>query len=133
MDGRRQVIAIDFDETLRRGDGMPIEHVVDFANARFDRGDFVVVYTARPEEDRNFVTAWLKENAVHFDLVELDKLRFDILVDDKTVRPEEVRSDGSWKPVDYESRSAADSTLQYQVRYVRCDSTGVGPEDGETD
>ena len=136
MDGRREIIAIDFDETLRREDGTAIDHVVAFANSRFDGGDFVVVYTARPEEDRNFVTSWLKENAVHFDLVVLDKLRFDLLVDDKSVRPEEVSSDGSVQRIvaaDNESGGATDSTMQHQVRYVQSHRTCTGPEYGETD
>ena len=87
---KRRVVAIDFDKTLRTHNDAPIERVVAFAQRCFDAFDFVVVYTARPEADRTFVTTWLMRNDVRFDAVVMGKLRFDVLVDDRAVRPEEV-------------------------------------------
>lgn len=109
MDGGRQVVAIDFDGTLYtpvEASGRPStpdeistakgtlnELVAAYAREAFDRGHFVVVYTARPHEDRWDIERWLRRMGVPFDCVRCGKLRYDTLVDDRALRPDEV-SDG---------------------------------------
>lgn len=86
----RKIIAIDFDGTLSDESGKPISKIITYTNGAFDSGHFIVIYTARIEADRTYVSCWLKENGVKYDLIELGKLRYDILVDDRTVHPDNV-------------------------------------------
>ena len=90
MSSKRHVIAVDFDDTIRCAKtGKPIEKVIKFMRDEIDKFNFVVVYTARLQEDRGFVECWLKEHNVCYDLLELGKLRFDVLIDDKALHPNE--------------------------------------------
>lgn len=94
----RSVVAVDLDGTLAQGGGRgevgePVGRIVELARECFDAGHFVVVYTARPEEDRALVASWLLAQGVKYDLLELGKLRYDVLVDDRAVRPQEFEGD----------------------------------------
>jgi hypothetical protein len=86
----RKIIAIDFDGTLSDASGKPISKIISYTNACFDSGNFIVVYTARIEVDRTYVSCWLKEHGVKYDLIELGKLRYDLLVDDRTIHPDHI-------------------------------------------
>ena len=87
----RRVVAIDFDGTLTMGPGdEPRYAMLRFAQRCFDAGDFIVVYTARPDDDYESLKKWLKKHKVRFDALVTGKLRYDLLVDDRAVRPEEV-------------------------------------------
>ena len=107
MDGRR-VIAVDFDGTLYdRGKcaeepaerfeistlpDMANQAVIRYVRAQHVLGHFIVVYTARPREDRARIEYWLDLMGVPFDIVQCGKLRYDMLIDDRTMRPEEVEN-----------------------------------------
>ena len=92
----RKVIAVDFDDTIRDWKtGAPMRQTINAMSRWVDQYHFLVVYTARLEADRTFVENWLKEHNVKYDLLQLGKMRFDKLVDDKAIRPEEV---DSWNP-----------------------------------
>ncbi len=88
----RNVVAIDFDYTLCSNSkfGLPAPHVEAFAKQLYDRHTFVIIFTARPLEDKRKIEAWLMRHNIKFDLILTDKLRFDLLVDDRAVRPEEL-------------------------------------------
>ena len=81
----RKLVAIDFDKTLSTEAGRPIQANIDLAQYMFDEGHIVVIYTARPRVDLPLVQSWLIENNVRHDMIVTDKLRYDVLVDDRTV------------------------------------------------
>ena len=90
MVGRR-VVAIDFDNTLTTGPGdEPRYSMLRFAQRCFDHGDFIAVYTARPHDDFELLEQWLERHKVKYDVLVTGKLRYDLLVDDRAVRPEEI-------------------------------------------
>lgn len=90
MNTKRHVVAVDFDDTIRCSKtGDLIQKTADFMRQQVDKFNFVVVYTARLQEDRAYVESWLKERNVAYDLLELGKLRFDVLIDDKALHPNE--------------------------------------------
>ena len=104
---RRMICAVDFDKTLEVNGSL--NHVVaKYMRRRFDEGAFIVIYTARPWEDRALVEAFALQNNVIFDVVVCGKLRYDEMICDKTRRPEELDDDCKKRD---EGRSAIDSEL----------------------
>lgn len=87
----RKVIAVDFDDTIREWrTGRPILRTILAMRKWHAAYHLIVIYTARREHERKFVAHWLRENDVPYDIIRMEKLRFDLLVDDKAVSPAEV-------------------------------------------
>lgn len=80
-------VALDFDGTLCSDEafGPPDPGALRMAREHFDARHMVVVYTARPEDDRAKVEAWLREHDVRYDALRMGKLRYDLLVDDRAL------------------------------------------------
>ena len=92
----REVVAVDFDETLTVNSSGPPDKIssasprkscVDKVNSWFDGGSFIVIWTARLEEDRLIIESWLKRNKVKFDLLITGKMRYDRFICDKAEKP----------------------------------------------
>ena len=88
----RKVIAVDLDRTLCEDAslGPPNPKVVSLIQELLDERHFIVIYTARIQADYHEVAAWLARHCVHYDAIVLGKLRFDVLIDDRTVHPDDV-------------------------------------------
>ena len=89
-----QTIAVDFDNTIRGKGDVIISNVVEMMKASKAQGNSVVIYTARGDDQREYIKSWLTERSVPFDDVVTAKLGFDVLIDDKAIRPDEVSSTG---------------------------------------
>jgi len=86
-----KVIAVDFDGTL----AITPSHHEDFPKANplmvsrvlehYARYEFIVIFTARPEQDRSLVVKCLTEWGVPYDAIVMNKIRFDVLYDDKAI------------------------------------------------
>jgi len=63
---------------------IPIQQNIDLINGFFDEGCFVVVYSARREEDRFLTDAWLKTNRVKYHALVLEKMNYDVYVEEQT-------------------------------------------------
>lgn len=86
----KKIVAVDFDGTLRMKGGVANEKMVKWTNRQYDDGHFIVIFTARLACDSKHIRAWLEEHGVKFDLISTDKIRFDVLVDDKSVHPDSL-------------------------------------------
>lgn len=107
------IIAVDLDHTLcypsdgkdsysKYGCAIPIKHMIDYVNRLYDEGHTIVLYTARRmlthDGNVNDVIAdvgditknWLSEHNVKYTELIFGKLYFDVIIDDKAVRPEEI-------------------------------------------
>ena len=62
----------------------PIQKNIDLINGFFDKGCFVVVYSARREEDRFLTDAWLKTNRVKYHALVLEKMNYDVYIEEKS-------------------------------------------------
>ena len=83
MNTRKAVIAIDFDDTIYNGRSFKkIQAAINALPLAF-----IVIFTARGEECRRFIKAWCIENGIRADAIECEKLRFDVLIDDRTLNP----------------------------------------------
>lgn len=107
-----KIVAVDLDHTLcipktgnsyeKYGLADPIPRMIDLVNKLYDEGHTVVIYTARRmlthdgdivaviEDIGEITNTWLKEHGVKFHYIQYGKLYFDVLIDDKGVRPEEL-------------------------------------------
>jgi len=83
----KKLVAIDFDKTLCKDANFgPMNLEIEKLMRRYyDAGCTVVIYTARPEEDRHLLTSWLVNKKVLYDALVMGKLRFDVLIDDRCV------------------------------------------------
>lgn len=92
---KKYVVAFDLDETLwgfvsmdSNEDPDPILDNIAVVNELFkDDLLVIVIYTSRGEDDREYVISLLKKYGVSYHSLELGKMKFDVLVDDKTVNP----------------------------------------------
>ena len=80
-------IAFDFDGTLCSDEafGAPDCRALELCRQHFDARDTVIIYTARPEDDRPKIEAWLAQHRVRYDALRCGKLRYDVLVDDRAL------------------------------------------------
>jgi uncharacterized HAD superfamily protein len=95
-------VAVDFDGTLTTDDGdpywvdeydeQPNETIVETVNELYNRGHTIIVYTARQEEYRSSVTMFLDKWDVKYHAVRMEKMGYDVLIDDRTVKPHDGQS-----------------------------------------
>jgi len=103
---RRKVIAVDLDGVLCEGssnwtvDGMlakkPKYTNIEKINKLFDKGHIIIIYTSRSDSRYRAITrAWLKMHGVKYHALVMDKLFFDMYIDekDKIVAIEDLNPD----------------------------------------
>ena len=89
----RRVIAFDFHDTLvsdKEGGGYePRERMIDKVRGYYGNYDFIVIYTAAPESDRAEVASYLEKFKIPYDVLVMEKPRFDKMYDDRYIGPED--------------------------------------------
>lgn len=107
------IYAVDLDNTLcfpnldekdtylRYGKATPNWALIDKINRLYDKGDTIILYTARRmlthngdlkkiEEDVGDITReWLRRHNVKYHELIFGKIYYDLLIDDKTITPED--------------------------------------------
>lgn len=101
MSDGTQRINVDFDKTLTTGEGPPFwdedemeypdEGMVEWVNSQYHDGNVIIVWTARPWSQAQNIAGYLTKWGVEFNGIRCDKGGADIYVDDKAVRPDEVK------------------------------------------
>lgn len=96
----RTVVAFDFDGTITALDGSitgecspPTPNMAMIARMKEHHAeyDFIVVFSARPECDREYIAEKLKEWGAPYDAMVLNKLRYDLFYEDRAVSPLDPR------------------------------------------
>lgn len=87
------IIYVDLDGTLTKetaGYGneiyatrTPRPEIVKYVNSLYDKGDTIVIWTARYEVDRTVTMLWLSKHGVKYHRLILDKHKFDLYICDK--------------------------------------------------
>lgn len=89
-DGRK-VVAFDFHDTLveEQDDGsvVPREEMIEKLKKHYEDYSFIVIYTAAPESDRNLVRSQLAYLGIPYDVLAMEKPRFDMMYDDRYIGP----------------------------------------------
>lgn len=89
-DGRK-VVAFDFHDTLveEQDDGsvVPREGMIEKLKKHYEDYSFIVIYTAAPESDRNLVRSQLAYLGIPYDVLAMEKPRFDMMYDDRYIGP----------------------------------------------
>lgn len=95
------LIAVDFDKTLTTGEGtpwwedgweeVPDEEMVEWVNQKYREGNYIIIWTARPWRVANQVSSFLEKHGVRYHGIRCNKGAADTYIDDKTLRPEEVK------------------------------------------
>lgn len=81
----KNVICIDFDETIYDNKTKTIKNV-DIVNELYEQSDnFIVIYTARSYSQFEIIRKVLLMNEVKFHAIVCEKLRADSYIDDKNV------------------------------------------------
>jgi uncharacterized HAD superfamily protein len=61
----------------------PIKRNIDRINGLFSRAMFIIVFTCRKEDARISTEAWLKRHGVHYHVLVMEKVYFDVYIDEK--------------------------------------------------
>lgn len=90
-------IAVDFDNTITQGTGSkywvdpydmhPNYDVIDIVEQLYYDGHTIIVYTARHEDVRAETKHFLEKWDVPYHALRMEKLGYDVLLDDRTVNP----------------------------------------------
>lgn len=92
-----RIIAFDFDGTITKPgsyDSNIIEAnppVIEKLKSYYEDYLFIVIFTARPQSDHSMVSTWLKEHDVPYDSIVFNKIRYDVLFDDKAIGPNDEK------------------------------------------
>lgn len=91
------VIAVDIDGVLAEGpeygenyhddylNKEPMEGAIDAINKLKLEGNYIKLFTARFEEDREVTEQWLNENDFPYDELIMGKPQYDIIIDDRAI------------------------------------------------
>lgn len=93
----RKVIAIDFDGTITHNTDnyhsldihqLQVNNVMaNYIRTLHKEYHFIVIFTARLKHFTPEIEAFLRFHDIPFDLIHTEKLRFDVLIDDRTLHP----------------------------------------------
>ena len=87
----RKVIAFDFHDTLvtenEDGTVSPRVEMINKLKDYYKDYNFIVIYTAAPEKDRSLVSSQLKYFKIPYDVLVMEKPRFDKMYDDRYIGP----------------------------------------------
>lgn len=97
MNLSERVVLVDLDGTLCEGNSWtreeclkaaPKEEMIKKVNEAYQK-NFIVIYTARRDENIPATLEWLRRNNVRFHAFSNQKTAGDVLIDDIAIRPEE--------------------------------------------
>ncbi len=63
----------------------PIKENIKKINELYDKGNTIILNTARLEEDRYITIEWLYYNKVKYDVLLMNKIRADFYLDDRNI------------------------------------------------
>lgn len=92
----KKVIAVDLDGTLtlEKSGGWndeqclkakPNQKMIDWVNKAWQKGNLIIIYTARRWSRREASKYWLQQHGVKYHTIEMEKLGYDLIVDDKAI------------------------------------------------
>lgn len=93
------LILVDCDGTLTKEicwseqdclEATPNKKIINWVNRQYYRECIIIIYTARHESLRQATNYWLKKMQIRFHALRMNKIPSTILLDDKTIRPEEI-------------------------------------------
>lgn len=92
-------VLVDFDETLTAESVAwwvdereePDEQMCEYVNDLYADGKTIIIHTARPWSESGKIAARLTEWGVRYHGIRCEKGSADCYIDDKSVRPEEVK------------------------------------------
>lgn len=100
MNENGQRICVDFDRTLTTGNGAafweegedePDEAMIEWVNQKYIEGNTIIIWTARPWSVAPQTVGMLTKWGVKWHGIRMDKGSGDVYIDDKAVRPDEVK------------------------------------------
>lgn len=120
MKHERNVIAIDFDDTITLGgrwwkedeECLPNEKIVKWVQDKYRAGSVIIIHTARPWELARQTIAWLVKFNVPYHGVNFNKMGADLYVDDKCTNVKDVYG----RDEDFLDELAEDLTKQYNKK-----------------
>jgi len=92
------IYAVDIDGTLcvesekwwEYHKAIPNKKAIAKINVLFGQDHRIIIYTARPECDREVTTMWLDEHKVRYHKLVMGKIRADVYVDNAAKRIDEI-------------------------------------------
>lgn len=68
----------------------PVQEMIDYINDLYDEGNEIYIFTARDDLYTKVTIDWLKRKGVKYNWIQMKKPYYDLLIDDKTVTPQEI-------------------------------------------
>jgi hydroxymethylpyrimidine pyrophosphatase-like HAD family hydrolase len=99
----RKILAFDMDGTLTKGGqggwndelclkAEPNHKMIELCNQAWDKGHFILIYSARRWSRREATEYWLKKHDVKYHALDLgNKPAFDILIDDRAINARDLK------------------------------------------
>ena len=66
----------------------PKQTVIDFVNRLYNKGETIIIWTARYEQDRKVTINWLRENGVKYHDLIFNKPKYKLFIDDLSMNPD---------------------------------------------
>jgi uncharacterized HAD superfamily protein len=95
-------IAVDLDNTLTTETGgwtdeeclhaKPNLEMIEIVNKAWHDGHTIIIYTARRWSRREATIYWLQKNDVKYHTIEMQKLNFDLLIDDRAYNANDLKT-----------------------------------------
>ena len=96
------IVCVDLDGTLtldKSGgwndeqclNAKPNVPMIDIINKAWKDGHLIIIYTARRWSRREATIYWLQKNDIKFHTIEMQKLRFDLMIDDKCLNADDLQ------------------------------------------
>ena len=66
--------------------------MVNLVNKAWRDGHLIIIYTARRWSRREATVYWLQKNDIKYHTIEMQKLNFDLLIDDKALNAKDLQT-----------------------------------------
>lgn len=105
VDNNKIILCFDIDGTLSEleiKDGIltkakPNKKMVDILRDRYNKGNYIILYTGRPFYKKEDTVEWLKINNIPYHEIQFDKPKAHIYIDDSTVPAKEyIKNPDKW-------------------------------------
>lgn len=73
----------------------PNKEMIAWVNEQYRKKNVIIIYSARTQELMEASKYWLKTNGVHYHSIRFNKIPAFILVDDRTITPDQLLKE--WK------------------------------------